>query len=43
MMEKMVQITVEILDILAIATKEMERSRGSKFEPVFTLLGANSG
>ncbi|KAH8983647.1 hypothetical protein EDB92DRAFT_1562026 [Lactarius akahatsu] len=31
MTEKMVQITVEILDILATATKEMEQSRAKKF------------
>ncbi|KAH9069633.1 hypothetical protein EDB83DRAFT_2314311 [Lactarius deliciosus] len=31
MTDKMVQITVEILDILATATKEMERSRAKKF------------
>ncbi|KAH9167691.1 hypothetical protein EDB89DRAFT_2232237 [Lactarius sanguifluus] len=31
MTEKMVQITVEILDILATATKEMKRSRAKKF------------
>ena len=36
MMRKMVQITVEILDILATATKEMEQSRGSKLELLFT-------
>ncbi|KAH9039461.1 hypothetical protein EDB83DRAFT_2295745, partial [Lactarius deliciosus] len=31
MTEKMVQITVEVLDILAIATKEMKESRAKKF------------
>ncbi|KAN0136399.1 hypothetical protein V8E53_005767 [Lactarius tabidus] len=31
MTNKMVQITVEILDILAIATKEMKQSRAKKF------------
>ena len=32
MMDKMVQITVEILDILAIATKEIKQSRTSEFD-----------
>ena len=32
MTDKMVQITVEILDILAIATKEMKQSRASEFD-----------
>jgi hypothetical protein len=32
MTDKMVQITVEILDILAIATKELEQSRASEFD-----------
>ena len=32
MTNKMVQITVEILDILAIATKEMKQSRTSEFD-----------
>ena len=32
MTNKMVQITVEILDILAIATKEMKQSRASEFD-----------
>ena len=32
MTNKMVQITVEILDILAIATKEMKQSRPSEFD-----------
>ena len=32
MMDKMVQITVEILDILAIATKEMKQNRASEFD-----------
>ena len=31
MIDKMVQITVEILDILAIATKEMKQNRASEF------------
>lgn len=35
MMEKMVQITVEVQDILAIATKEMKQSRAS--ESFFTV------
>ena len=43
MMKKMVQITVEILDILATATKEMEQSRGSKLELLLTRLKANPG
>ena len=32
MTDKMVQITVEILDILAIATKEMKKGRASEFD-----------
>ena len=32
MTNKMVQITVEILDILAIATKEMKQSRASEVD-----------
>ena len=32
MIDKMVQITVEILDILAIATKEMKQNRASEFD-----------
>ena len=32
MTNKMVQITVEILDILAIATKEMKQSQASEFD-----------
>jgi hypothetical protein len=43
MMDKMVQITVEILDILAIATIEMEQSRASEFYLRLTLLEANIG
>ena len=43
MMEKMVQITVEILDILATATKEMEQSRGSELELLLTWFEANPG
>ncbi len=43
MTDKMVQITVEILDILAIATKEMEQSRASEFDLHLILLEANIG
>ncbi len=43
MTDKMVQITVEILDILATATKEMEQSRASEFDLCLTLLEANIG
>ena len=32
MTDKMVQITIEILNILAIATKEMKQSRASEFD-----------
>ena len=32
MTNKMVQITVEILDILATATKEMKQTRASEFD-----------
>ena len=35
MTNKMVQITVEILDVLAIATKEMKQSRASEFDRRF--------
>ncbi len=35
------QITVDILDILAIATKEMEQSRASEFDLHLILLEAN--
>ncbi len=38
MTEKMVQITVEVLDILATATKEMKQSRASEFVLHHTLL-----
>ena len=41
MMDKMVQIAVEVLDILATATKEMEQSRASEFYLRLTLLKAN--
>ncbi len=41
MTEKMVQITVELLDILAIAMKEMKQSRASEFVLHRTLLGAH--
>ena len=42
---KMVQITVEVLDILATATKEMEQSRASKFPiyPILIFLEADTG
>ena len=43
MTDKMVQITVEILDILATATKEMEQSRASEFNLRLTLLEADIG
>jgi hypothetical protein len=43
MTNKMVQITVEILDILAIATKEMKQSRASEFDLRLTFLEANIG
>ena len=41
MTNKMVQITVEILDILATATKEMKQSRASEFDLRRTFLEAN--
>ena len=41
MTEKMVEITVEILDILATATKEMKQNRASKFVLLYTSLGAH--
>ena len=41
MTNKMVQITVEILDILATATKEMKQSRASEFDLSLTFLEAN--
>ena len=43
MTDKMVQITVEILDILATATKEMKQSRASEFDLCPTFLEANIG
>jgi hypothetical protein len=43
MTNKMVQITVEILDILAIATKEMKQSRASEFDLRPTFLDADFG
>jgi hypothetical protein len=43
MMDKMVQITVEILDILATATKEMEQSRASEFDLRLAFLEADIG
>ena len=39
----MVEITVEVLDILATATKEMKQSRASKFVLRHTFLGAHIG
>ena len=41
MTNKMVQITVEILDILAIATKEMKQSRTSEFNLRFRFYDAD--
>jgi hypothetical protein len=41
MTNKMVQITVEILDILAIATKEMNQSRASEFNLSLAFLEAD--
>ena len=41
MADKMVQITVEILDILAIATKEMKQSRTSEFDLRFRFYDAD--
>ena len=38
MTNKMVEITVEVLDILAIATKEMKQSRTSEFVFYQTIL-----
>lgn len=38
MTNKMVEITVEVLDILAIATKEMKQSRTSEFVLYQTIL-----
>jgi hypothetical protein len=43
MTDKMVQITVEILDVLATATKEMKQSRASEFNLRLTLLEADIG
>ena len=43
MTNKMVQITVEILDVLAITTKEMGQSRASEFKLRLTTLVANIG
>jgi hypothetical protein len=42
MTNKMVQITVEILDILATATKEMKQSRASEFDLRLTFLFTNT-
>jgi hypothetical protein len=41
MTDKMVQITVEILDILATATKEMDQSRASEFEICLSFIEVN--
>ena len=41
MTDVMVKIIVEVLDILATATKEMKRSRASEFSLQLTLLGAH--
>ena len=41
MTEMMVKIMVEVLDILATATKEMKQSRFSEFIPRLSLLEAN--
>jgi hypothetical protein len=43
MTDKMVQITAEILDILATATKEMEQSQASEFNLRLTLFEPNIG
>ena len=43
MTDKMVEITVEILDILATATKEMKQNRASEFVLRHTSLGAHIG
>ena len=43
MTDKMVEITVEILDILATATKEMKQSRASESNLCLMLLDANIG
>ena len=41
MTEKMVEITVEVLGILATATKEMQQNQASKFALRHTFLGAH--
>ena len=41
MTNKMAKITVEILDILAIATKEIKQSRASEFDLRFKFRGAD--
>ena len=41
MTDKMAKITVEILDILAIATKEIKQSRTSEFDLRFKFRGAD--
>ncbi len=43
MTDKMVEITVEVLDILATATKEMKQSRASELVLRHTFLGAHIG
>ena len=43
MTDKMVEITVEVLDILATATKEMKQSRASEFVLHKTLLRIHMG
>lgn len=41
MMDKMVEIIVEVIDILATATKEMNQSRASEFVPRYAFLSAH--
>jgi phosphate starvation-inducible protein PhoH len=43
MTDKMVEITVEVLDILATATKELKQSRASEFVLRHTLLKTHIG
>jgi hypothetical protein len=43
MTEKMVEITVEVLGILATATKEMKQNQASEFVLCHTFLGAHIG
>lgn len=42
MTEKMVEIIVEVLDILATVTKEINQSRASEFVPHYAFLLANT-